>query len=51
MDIDGCPYAYAPMGDDRKEVEGFRFWKTGYWKNHLRGATYHISYVSYPCDS
>lgn len=20
------------MGDDRPEMEGFRFWKTGYWK-------------------
>ncbi|MDA4808060.1 hypothetical protein NY486_19520, partial [Enterobacter hormaechei] len=22
---------------------GFRFWKTGYWKNELRGRPYHIS--------
>jgi hypothetical protein len=31
MDIEGAPYAYAPMGDDpaRPEMEGFRFWKTG----------------------
>ena len=32
MDLKGAPYAYAPMGDDRPEMEGFRFWKTGYWK-------------------
>ncbi|GAA6015304.1 hypothetical protein JCM10207_008942 [Rhodosporidiobolus poonsookiae] len=43
MDIGGAPYAFAPMGDDRAEMEGFRFWKTGYWKNHLQGRPYHIS--------
>lgn len=29
IDLEGAPYGYAPMGDDREEVEGFRFWKTG----------------------
>ena len=24
-------------------MEGFRFWKSGYWKNHLAGRKYHIS--------
>lgn len=24
-------------------MEGFRFWKSGYWKNHLAGKPYHIS--------
>jgi UDP-glucose:glycoprotein glucosyltransferase len=24
-------------------MEGFRFWKTGYWSNFLRGRPYHIS--------
>jgi UDP-glucose:glycoprotein glucosyltransferase len=24
-------------------MEGFRFWKTGYWANYLRGQPYHIS--------
>ena len=24
-------------------MEGFRFWKQGYWKNHLAGRKYHIS--------
>ncbi|BGP48159.1 killer toxin resistant protein [Rhodotorula kratochvilovae] len=43
LDLQGAPYAYAPMGDDREEMEGFRFWKTGYWKNHLQGRPYHIS--------
>lgn len=31
------------MGDDRTEMDGFAFWKTGYWKNHLQGKPYHIS--------
>ncbi|BGP24642.1 killer toxin resistant protein [Rhodotorula toruloides] len=43
LDLHGAPYAFAPMGDDRAEMEGFRFWKTGYWKNHLKGNPYHIS--------
>ncbi|GAA6027206.1 hypothetical protein JCM8097_002483 [Rhodosporidiobolus ruineniae] len=43
MDIKGAPYAYAPMGDSREEMEGFRFWKTGYWQQHLQGKPYHIS--------
>ena len=43
LDLQGAPYAYAPMGDDRKEMEGFRFWKTGYWREHLAGRPYHIS--------
>lgn len=24
-------------------MEGFRFWKQGYWRNHLQGRRYHIS--------
>jgi len=31
------------MGDSRTEMEGYRFWKTGYWKDVLRGKPYHIS--------
>ncbi|SCV74361.1 BQ2448_6793 [Microbotryum intermedium] len=43
LDLQGAPYAYTPMGDDRPEMDRFRFWKTGYWSNHLRGKPYHIS--------
>ncbi|GJN89390.1 hypothetical protein Rhopal_002370-T1 [Rhodotorula paludigena] len=43
LDLHGAPYAYAPMGDDREEMEGFRFWKSGYWEQHLQGRPYHIS--------
>eukprot|EP00457_Paulinella_chromatophora_P000298 gb/GEZN01000298.1/.p1 GENE.gb/GEZN01000298.1/~~gb/GEZN01000298.1/.p1 ORF type:complete len:1655 (+),score=392.74 gb/GEZN01000298.1/:38-5002(+) len=39
----GAPYAYVPFCDSNKEVEGYRFWKQGYWKQHLRDLPYHIS--------
>ncbi|KAI0404093.1 UDP-glucose:glycoprotein glucosyltransferase [Xylaria palmicola] len=42
-DLDGAPYGFTPMCDSRTEMEGFRFWKQGYWKNYLRGLPYHIS--------
>ncbi|KAF2134396.1 glycosyltransferase family 24 protein [Dothidotthia symphoricarpi CBS 119687] len=42
-DLHGAPYGFTPMGDSRTEMEGFRFWKTGYWANFLRGRPYHIS--------
>jgi UDP-glucose:glycoprotein glucosyltransferase len=42
-DLQGAPYGFTPMGDSRTEMEGFRFWKTGYWANFLRGKPYHIS--------
>ncbi|XP_011503813.1 PREDICTED: UDP-glucose:glycoprotein glucosyltransferase [Ceratosolen solmsi marchali] len=43
MDLGGAPYAYTPFCDSRKEMDGFRFWKQGYWRNHLQGRSYHIS--------
>ncbi|KAL8928435.1 MAG: hypothetical protein Q9208_001668 [Pyrenodesmia sp. 3 TL-2023] len=42
-DLEGAPYAFTPMCDSRTEMEGFRFWKQGYWKSFLRGLPYHIS--------
>ncbi|KAI1501524.1 UDP-glucose:glycoprotein glucosyltransferase [Biscogniauxia marginata] len=42
-DLQGAPYGFTPMCDSRTEMEGFRFWKQGYWKNYLRGHPYHIS--------
>ncbi|KAI0535013.1 UDP-glucose:glycoprotein glucosyltransferase [Xylaria digitata] len=42
-ELDGAPYGFTPMCDSRTEMEGFRFWKQGYWKNYLRGVPYHIS--------
>ncbi|KJA25590.1 glycosyltransferase family 24 protein [Hypholoma sublateritium FD-334 SS-4] len=43
LDLQGAPYGYTPMGDDNTDMEGFRFWKTGYWREFLRGKSYHIS--------
>ena len=42
LDLHGAPYGYTPMGDDNTDMEGFRFWKTGYWKDFLQGLPYHI---------
>jgi UDP-glucose:glycoprotein glucosyltransferase len=42
-DLEGKAYGFTPMCDSRTEMEGFRFWKQGYWKNFLRGLPYHIS--------
>jgi UDP-glucose:glycoprotein glucosyltransferase len=42
-DLQGAPYGFTPMCDSRTEMEGFRFWKQGYWKNFLKGLPYHIS--------
>ncbi|KAF1985410.1 glycosyltransferase family 24 protein [Aulographum hederae CBS 113979] len=42
-DLKGAPYGFTPMCDSRTEMEGFRFWKVGYWKNFLKGLPYHIS--------
>lgn len=42
-DLKGAPYGFTPMCDSREEMEGFRFWKQGYWKTFLRGLPYHIS--------
>ncbi|PFH48143.1 glycosyltransferase family 24 protein [Amanita thiersii Skay4041] len=43
LNLHGAPYAYTPMGDDNHDMEGFRFWKTGYWAETLQGKPYHIS--------
>lgn len=43
LDLEGAPYGFTPMCDSRIEMEGFRFWKQGYWANYLRGRPYHIS--------
>lgn len=43
LDLEGAPYGYTPFCDTRTDMDGFRFWKTGYWNSHLRGRKYHIS--------
>jgi UDP-glucose:glycoprotein glucosyltransferase len=41
--LQGAPLAYTPFCDNNKDMDGFRFWKQGFWKDHLRGRPYHIS--------
>jgi len=43
MDLHGAPYAYTPFCDNNKDMDGYRFWKSGFWETHLRGKPYHIS--------
>lgn len=43
LDLEGAPYGYTPFCDSRKEMDGYRFWKTGYWASHLGHRRYHIS--------
>jgi UDP-glucose:glycoprotein glucosyltransferase len=38
LDLGGAPYGYTPFCDSRTEMDGFRFWKAGYWRNHLQGS-------------
>lgn len=42
-DLKGAPWGFVPFCDSRRETEGFRFWKSGYWKGVLEGRPYHIS--------
>ncbi|XP_035995136.1 UDP-glucose:glycoprotein glucosyltransferase 2 isoform X2 [Fundulus heteroclitus] len=43
LDLEGAPYGYTPFCDSRREMEGYRFWKSGYWASHLGQRKYHIS--------
>ncbi|GBF95627.1 UDP-glucose:glyco glucosyltransferase [Raphidocelis subcapitata] len=43
MDMKGAALAYTPFCDNNKEMDEFRFWKGGFWANHLQGKPYHIS--------
>ncbi|XP_074994430.1 UDP-glucose:glycoprotein glucosyltransferase 2 isoform X3 [Calonectris borealis] len=43
QDLNGAPYGYTPFCDSRKEMDGYRFWKSGYWASHLGKRKYHIS--------
>ncbi|KAJ1560891.1 hypothetical protein HK096_006803, partial [Nowakowskiella sp. JEL0078] len=42
LDLNGAVYGYTPFCDSRKEMDGFRFWMSGYWKTHLQNRAYHI---------
>jgi len=42
----GVPYAYTPFCSGSRtnpDTTGFRFWDSGYWRDHLGGKAYHIS--------
>ena len=41
--LQGKPLAYTPFCDSNTDMEGFRFWKRGFWQEHLAGLPYHIS--------
>uniref|UniRef100_A0A8C0GSJ8 UDP-glucose ceramide glucosyltransferase-like 1 n=1 Tax=Chelonoidis abingdonii TaxID=106734 RepID=A0A8C0GSJ8_CHEAB len=43
IDLNGAPYGYVPFCDSRTEMDGYRFWKSGYWASHLGKRKYHIS--------
>ena len=43
MDLEGKPVAYTPFCDNNKDMDGYRFWKGGFWEKHLAGKPYHIS--------
>uniref|UniRef100_A0A674KAG2 UDP-glucose ceramide glucosyltransferase-like 1 n=1 Tax=Terrapene triunguis TaxID=2587831 RepID=A0A674KAG2_9SAUR len=43
IDLNGAPYGYVPFCDSRTEMDGYRFWKSGYWASHLGRRKYHIS--------
>ncbi|KAI5410495.1 hypothetical protein KIW84_055850 [Lathyrus oleraceus] len=43
MDLKGRPLAYTPFCDNKKEMDGYRFWRQGFWKDHLRGRPYDTS--------
>lgn len=42
FDLDGAPYGYTPFCDSRTDMDGYRFWKKGYWASHLLRRKYHI---------
>ncbi|KAM8975875.1 UDP-glucose:glycoprotein glucosyltransferase 2 [Pelodytes ibericus] len=43
FNLGGAPYGYTPFCDSRREMDGYRFWKSGYWASHLGHRKYHIS--------
>lgn len=45
LDLEGAPYGYTPFCESRREMDGYRFWKSGYWASHLAGRKYHIRYT------
>lgn len=42
-DLKGAPYGYVPFCTSRESTLGYQFWRSGFWKSHLRHKPYHIS--------
>lgn len=47
MHLDNKPMAYTPFCQINKntDTQGFRFWDSGFWVDHLQGRPYHISAI------
>eukprot|EP00741_Cyanophora_paradoxa_P005652 tig00000939_g5479.t1 len=43
LDLQGAPIAMTPFCESNHETDGYRFWTSGFWKEHLRTKPYHIS--------
>lgn len=44
LDLEGAAYGFPPMCESREDMEGYRFWKQGYWEKVLGDdLSYHIS--------
>jgi hypothetical protein len=43
IDMGGAPYGFTPFCSDRSDMEKYRFWNDGYWRDTLMGFKYHIS--------
>jgi UDP-glucose:glycoprotein glucosyltransferase len=43
LDMNGAPYGFTPFCEDRPDMEEYRFWNDGYWRDILNGQRYHIS--------
>ena len=42
-DLQGAVYGFTPFCTSRKETLGYQFWRSGYWAEHLKEKSYHIS--------
>lgn len=44
LDLEGAPYGFTPMCEDREDMKQYRFWESGYWEKVLGSHfKYHIS--------
>lgn len=44
LDMGEAPYGFVPMCESKEDMNGYMFWKEGYWKSTLKDTyKYHIS--------